>query len=142
MRPARDSAAAQPRQPNPARRSRTQKIREQIEPFLRPDRGSTVEAAVGIEVQRSDMARQANDPNNMIDIQSLVGAAYWHLGDLDHCEQTVRRFLAACEAAPRVCESGRARDIARSSPGSSSRAGSVVGRMRRDGAGNSDRAEK
>ncbi|MBO4208159.1 ATP-binding protein [Micromonospora echinofusca] len=60
-----------------------------------------------------EMARVAGDVNNMIDIQSLVGAAHWHLGQLDRCELTVRRFLDACEQLP--WERGKAyaiRDLA------------------------------
>jgi hypothetical protein len=60
-----------------------------------------------------EMARSAGDLNNMIDIQSLVGAAYWHVGRLDDCALTVRRFLAACEELP--WERGKAyaiRDLA------------------------------
>ncbi|NBH10999.1 ATP-binding protein [Amycolatopsis sp. SID8362] len=46
------------------------------------------------------MARGAGDPNNMIDILSLIGAAYFHLGELDACEETVLRFRDECERMP------------------------------------------
>lgn len=78
--------------------------------------GQAAEALAVVKNPQEDaeeMARAAGDPNNMIDIQSLVGAAYWHLGELDSCEQTVRRFLDACEQLP--WERGKAyaiRDLA------------------------------
>ncbi|WP_156993499.1 hypothetical protein [Pseudonocardia acaciae] len=59
------------------------------------------------------MAREARDPNTMIDILSLVGAAQFHLGDLDACEATVLRFRDECERMP--WERGKAyalRDLA------------------------------
>ncbi|MFV2018946.1 AAA family ATPase [Micromonospora sp. LOL_023] len=78
--------------------------------------GKAVEALAVVKNSHEDaedMARSAGDFNNMIDIQSLVGAAYWHLGRLDECAQTVRRFLDACEELP--WERGKAyaiRDLA------------------------------
>ncbi|WP_020385641.1 ATP-binding protein [Kribbella catacumbae] len=78
--------------------------------------GQTAEALAVVKNPQEDaeeMARAAGDPNNMIDVQSLVGAAHWHLGELDSCEQTVRRFLDACEQLP--WERGKAyaiRDLA------------------------------
>lgn len=59
------------------------------------------------------MARDAGDPNNMIDILSLVGAAQFHLRDVDKCEATVLRFRDECERLP--WERGKAyalRDLA------------------------------
>lgn len=59
------------------------------------------------------MARDAADPNNMIDILSLIGAAQFHLGKLDECEATVMRFRDECERMP--WERGKAyalRDLA------------------------------
>lgn len=78
--------------------------------------GNAAEALAAVKNSEEDaeeMARQAGDPNNMIDIQSLVGAAHWHLRDLDSCDRTVRRFLQACEQLP--WERGKAyaiRDLA------------------------------
>ncbi len=72
------------------------------------------EALAVVEAENAaDMARDAGDPNNMIDILSLIGAAHWHLGDLDACEATVLRFLDECEQMP--WERGKAyalRDLA------------------------------
>ncbi|WP_433531333.1 hypothetical protein ACQPYA_04270 [Micromonospora sp. CA-263727] len=59
------------------------------------------------------MAREAGDMANMIDVQSLVGAIHWHLGQLDDAGVVVRRFLDACERLP--WERGKAyavRDLA------------------------------
>ncbi|MEU1955666.1 NB-ARC domain-containing protein [Nocardia rhamnosiphila] len=76
--------------------------------------GKAAEAlAVVTAEDAEDMARRSGDINNMIDIQSLVGAAHWHLRDLDQCEETVVRFLAECDALP--WERGKAyalRDLA------------------------------
>ena len=78
--------------------------------------GRAAEALTVVKNDREDaedMAREAGDANNMIDIQSLVGAAWWHLGELDRCEETVRRFLDVCEQLP--WERGKAyaiRDLA------------------------------
>ncbi|QMU71725.1 ATP-binding protein [Streptacidiphilus sp. P02-A3a] len=76
--------------------------------------GRAAEALAVVEAEDAEgMARGAGDPNNMIDILSLVGAARWHLGDLDGCEATVLRFLDECEQMP--WERGKAyalRDLA------------------------------
>lgn len=76
--------------------------------------GHAAEALAVVESEDAEnMARSAGDLNNMIDILSLVGAARWHLGDLDGCEATVRRFVQECESMP--WERGKAyalRDLA------------------------------
>ena len=76
--------------------------------------GRAEEALAAIEPEDAEaMARNAGDPNNMIDILSLVGAAQFHLGDLDACEATVLRFRDECERLP--WERGKAyalRDLA------------------------------
>ncbi|WBB96019.1 ATP-binding protein [Solwaraspora sp. WMMA2080] len=78
--------------------------------------GKAVEALAVVKNAGEDaeeMARSVGDFNNMIDIQSLVGAAYWHLGRVDQCARTVRRFLDSCEELP--WERGKAyaiRDLA------------------------------
>lgn len=76
--------------------------------------GRAAEALAAVEAEDAEnMARAAGDANNMIDILSLVGAARWHLGDLDGCEATVLRFVHECEQMP--WERGKAyalRDLA------------------------------
>ncbi|MFF6994801.1 hypothetical protein ACFY93_07550 [Streptomyces sp. NPDC008313] len=80
--------------------------------LFRAGRAQEALAAV-LDEDAEALAREAGDMNNAIDIQSLKGAAYWHLGDLPRCEAEVRRFVSACEELP--WERGKAyaiRDLA------------------------------
>ncbi len=76
--------------------------------------GRALEALAVVQNEDAEaVAIAAGDMNNAIDIQSLKGAAYWHLGDLTQCEAEVRRFVSACEQLP--WERGKAyaiRDLA------------------------------
>lgn len=76
--------------------------------------GKAAEALAAVESEDAEtMARSVGDMNNAIDIQSLKGAAHWHLGDLERCEVEVRRFVEECERLP--WERGKAyavRDLA------------------------------
>jgi len=76
--------------------------------------GHAEQALAAVQVRDAEaMSREAGDPNNMIDVLSLVGASYWYLGKLDECEDTVGRFLTECDQMP--WERGKAfalRDLA------------------------------
>ncbi|MFI7123121.1 hypothetical protein [Amycolatopsis sp. NPDC049868] len=78
-------------------------------------RGKRVRDALDVVLSEDaeGMAREADDPNNMIDILSLIGAAHFHNGELDACETTVLRFRDECDRLP--WERGKAyalRDLA------------------------------